>query len=99
MRNSDAQEARTESERALQQVIFSIMKDNMELFKQFQDNPSFKKWLSDMVFNLTYNPDGKPYLMPERSTSAEETLEYSSHDKDDISYGMVAESPTPYGNK
>ena len=64
MRNSDAQEARTESERALQQVIFSIMSDNMELFKQFQDNPSFKKWLSDLVFNLTYNPEGKPYVMP-----------------------------------
>lgn len=63
MKNSDKQEARTESERALQQVIFSIMSDNMELFKQFQDNPSFKKWLSDMVFNLTYNPDGKPYQM------------------------------------
>lgn len=35
MKNSDEQEARTESERALQQVIFSIMADNMELFKQF----------------------------------------------------------------
>ena len=58
MRNSDEQSARLESERALQQVIFSIMSDNMELFKQFQDNPSFKKWLSDMVFNLTYNKDG-----------------------------------------
>lgn len=56
MKNSDEQEARTESERALQQVMFSIMADNMELFKQFQDNPSFKKWLSDMVFNLTYEP-------------------------------------------
>jgi len=32
------------------------------LFKQFQDNPSFKKWLSDMVFNLTYNPEGKEYI-------------------------------------
>lgn len=61
MRNSDEQSARLESERALQQVIFSIMADNMELFKQFQDNPSFKKWLSDLVFNLTYNKDGKPY--------------------------------------
>lgn len=61
MRNSDKQNARMESERALQQVIFSIMADNMELFKQFQDNPSFKKWLSDMVFNLTYNKDGTPY--------------------------------------
>ena len=61
MKNSDRQNARMESERALQQVIFSIMSDNMELFKQFQDNPSFKKWLSDMVFNLTYNPDGQPF--------------------------------------
>ena len=64
MKNSDKQNARMESERALQQVIFSIMADNMELFKQFQDNPSFKKWLSDMVFNLTYNKDGKPYEIP-----------------------------------
>ncbi|QEH69323.1 type I restriction endonuclease subunit R [Cellulosilyticum sp. WCF-2] len=55
MKNSDAQNARIESERALQQVIFDIMADNMELFKQFQDNPSFKKWLSDMVFNMTYD--------------------------------------------
>ena len=66
MKNSDAQEARTESERALQQVIFSIMSDNMELFKQFQDNPSFKKWLSDLVFNLTYNTEGKEYVMPRK---------------------------------
>lgn len=64
MKNSDKQEARTESERALQQVIFSIMSDNMELFKQFQDNPSFKKWLSDMVFNLTYNPNSTSYQPP-----------------------------------
>ena len=64
MRNSDEQSARLESERALQQVIFAIMADNMELFKQFQDNPSFKKWLSDLVFNLTYNKEGKPYEAP-----------------------------------
>jgi len=32
----------------------------MELFKQFNDNPAFKKWLSDMVFSTTYNKDGKP---------------------------------------
>ncbi len=65
MKNSDEQEARTESERALQKVIFSIMADNMELFKQFQDNPSFKKWLTNMVFNLTYNKEGKPYEVPD----------------------------------
>lgn len=61
MRNSDKQEARTESDRVLQKVIFSIMADNMELFKQYTDNQDFKKWLSDLVFNLTYNKNGKPY--------------------------------------
>lgn len=65
MKNSDKQSARMESERALQQVIFSIMADNMELFKQFQDNPSFKKWLSDLVFNLTYNEKGEPFEKPQ----------------------------------
>ena len=64
MRNSDAQSARMESDRALMQVILSIMGDNIELFKQFQDNPSFKKWLSDLVFGLTYNKEGKPYEPP-----------------------------------
>ncbi len=64
MKYSDKQSARMESERALQQVIFSIMADNMELFKQFQDNPSFKKELSDLVFNLTYNEKGEPFEKP-----------------------------------
>lgn len=57
MKNSDKQNARIESDRALQSVIFGIMADNMELFKQYQDNASFKKWLSDLVFNITYNPN------------------------------------------
>ena len=61
MRNSDKQEARTESDKVLQSVIFSIMADNMELFKQFNDNPAFKKWLADMVFSVTYNKEGKPF--------------------------------------
>jgi len=52
MRNSDRQNARMESDRVLQQVILSIMADNMELFKQFNDNPSFKRWIADMVFSF-----------------------------------------------
>lgn len=94
MKNSDAQEARTESERALQQVIFSIMADNMELFKQFQDNPSFKKWLSDLVFNLTYNPEGKAYVMPGTEHKA---VTYDFSPQQDLM--MVAEDPAPYGAK
>jgi len=60
MRNADKQEARTESDKVLQKIIFEIMADNMELFKLFTDNPEFKKSLSDMVFTATYNKEGKP---------------------------------------
>lgn len=93
MKNSDEQEARTESERALQQVIFSIMADNMELFKQFQDNPSFKKWLSDLVFNLTYNPEGKEYVMPESGGKADD---YNFSTQESL---LTAEDSASYGNK
>ena len=92
MKNSDEQEARTESERALQQVIFSIMADNMELFKQFQDNPSFKKWLSDLVFNMTYNPEGKEYLMP-----GQEHIDVV-YDFQSQKTNMVAENLAPHGH-
>ena len=94
MRNSDVQEARTESERALQKVIFSIMSDNMELFKQFQDNPSFKKWLSDLVFNLTYNTEGKEYVMPVAERK-ETTYTVTPQQK----LVMAAEDHTPYKEK
>ncbi len=93
MRNSDEQSARLESERALQQVIFAIMADNMELFKQFQDNPSFKKWLSDLVFNLTYNKEGKPYEAPQQEHKA---VVYDFQPQETL---MVAEYPAPYGTK
>ena len=93
MRNSDEQSARLESERALQQVIFAIMADNMELFKQFQDNPSIKKWLSDLVFNLTYNPEGKEYVMP---GPGEKTVAYDFPTQETL---MVAEDPATYGDK
>lgn len=30
------------------------MKDETQLFKQFSDNESFRRWLADTVFNTTY---------------------------------------------
>jgi type I restriction enzyme R subunit len=29
------------------------------LFKRFSDNPSFKKWLGDTIFGLTYQQPGQ----------------------------------------
>ncbi|MCK4659368.1 MAG: type I restriction endonuclease subunit R [Phycisphaerae bacterium] len=57
MKNSDKAAARLEHDRALQKVVISMLADHTELFKQFSDNPSFKKWLADTIFNVTYEDD------------------------------------------
>ena len=54
MRHSDKQNARIEHDRALQKVIIDLMIVQTDLFKQFQDNVGFKKWLGDRVFAETY---------------------------------------------
>ena len=57
MKNSDKAAARLEHDRALQKVVVSMLNDHTELFKQFSDNPSFKKWLADTIFGATYDGD------------------------------------------
>ncbi|EQD47734.1 type I restriction-modification system restriction subunit, partial [mine drainage metagenome] len=53
-RNSDKGNARIEHDKALGRVMNAVLKDDTELFKQFSDNESFRRWLSDTVFNSTY---------------------------------------------
>jgi len=53
-RNSDRENARIEHDKALGRVMKSIMKDDTEFFKQFVDNPDFKRWLGDAVFQMAY---------------------------------------------
>lgn len=52
--NDDPVNARVESDRALSQVMLRLIADDTQLFKEFQDNSSFKKWLADAVFKTTY---------------------------------------------
>ena len=52
--HSDKQNARIEHDKALGRVIVSLMKDDTELFKQFSDNESFRRWLTDTIFAMTY---------------------------------------------
>ncbi len=54
MKNSDKQNARIEHDKALQRVMIELLADHTELFKQFSDNQSFKKWLGDTIFGATY---------------------------------------------
>jgi len=53
-RNSDKQNARVEHDKALKRVMTAVLKDDAELYKQFSDNPEFRRWLTDMVFSMTY---------------------------------------------
>lgn len=53
-RNSDKQNAKIEHDKALKRVMTAVLKDDAELYKQFSDNPEFRRWLTDMVFAVTY---------------------------------------------
>jgi type I restriction enzyme R subunit len=53
-KNSDKQNAKIEHDKALKRVMTAVLKDDAELYKQFSDNPDFRRWLTDMVFLKTY---------------------------------------------
>ena len=59
-RNSDRQNARIEHDQALLRVMTAVMRDDTELFKHFMDNDSFKRWMTDTVFSLAYEPAATP---------------------------------------
>ena len=54
MANSDQQNARIEHDKALERAMTELLADHTELFKQFSDNASFHRWLSEKVFATTY---------------------------------------------
>ena len=58
-KNNDKQNARIEHDKALQRVMNGLIKDDTELFKQFSDNDSFKRWLTDTIFNQTYSDESR----------------------------------------
>jgi len=60
MKNNDKKTARIEHDAALQRAMIDLLADHTELFKQFSDNPSFKKWLGDTIFGVTYQKGVQP---------------------------------------
>jgi hypothetical protein len=58
--DSDKQNARIEHDKALARVMTAVLKDDTELFKQFSDYESFRRWLLDTVFGVTYEADDLP---------------------------------------
>lgn len=45
--------ARLEHDKALTRVMLTLLKDDTEAYKQFVQNESFKRYVSDMVFSMT----------------------------------------------
>jgi type I restriction enzyme R subunit len=45
--------ARIEHDKALARVMLTLLKDDTEVYRQFVENPSFNRYVTDMVFNLT----------------------------------------------
>ena len=58
--NSDSENTRIEFDLALRQVMTSMIKDDSQLFKHFEDNEGFKRWMSDAVFQLTLEQGNVP---------------------------------------
>src|SRR5271157_113317 len=57
--NSDRQNARIEHDKALGRAMTDVLKDDTQLFKQFSDNESFRRWLTAMVLTITYETGGQ----------------------------------------
>ena len=51
---SDLQNAQVEHDHALKRAVMSLVTTNTALFKEFNDNPAFRAWLTDVNFATTY---------------------------------------------
>ncbi len=56
MIHSDRQNARIEFDEALRRVMVGLLTDQTDLFKEYSDNDGFRRWMSDTIFWLTYQP-------------------------------------------
>ncbi len=52
---SDKQNARIEHDKTFERAVAGLLADYTELFKQFSDNDSFRRWLLEKSFALTYD--------------------------------------------
>ena len=58
--NSDEQNARIEHDRALQRVMMAVMNDDTTLFREFMDNDSFRRQMTETVFRLAFEQAAVP---------------------------------------
>ena len=68
------QAARIEHDKALGKVMLSLLKDDTEVYKQFVQNPSFKRFVTDLVFELTSAAPVRKSSRPPRSRASNAAL-------------------------
>lgn len=59
-KNSGEENARIEHDKALKNIMFGFLKDSTGLHKHFSDDKSFRRWLSNSLFSLTYSEMSPP---------------------------------------
>jgi type I restriction enzyme R subunit len=62
-RQNTPHSARMAHDAALARVMQLLLKDDVQVYKQFVENDSFKRFVSDMVYGLT-SRDGAPGVSP-----------------------------------
>lgn len=48
--------AKIEHDKALAQVMLSLLQDDTEVYKQFVQNESFKRFVTDLVYQMATSP-------------------------------------------
>ena len=43
-----------------------VLNDDTQLFSKFQDDPTFRKWLTDRIFEMTYDAGKEPSISAAR---------------------------------
>lgn len=58
-RNSDPENARIELDETLKNMLIKIMNDynQFQLYQQYSEKAYFKRWLTETMFNLTYQSE------------------------------------------
>ena len=59
LRQNDPQNARIELERATQQAVTDSLGDQMQLYKEFMNNPDFKGFLLEKLFELLWESEAR----------------------------------------
>ena len=65
-RNSDGQNVRIEHDNALQRAVNGTINDDMQFFKRFSDDESFKRWVAESIFQLVSSGGPEPAARSER---------------------------------